>query len=347
VHNKFNKGYDMKTLIGGGAHTNVYSDQDPEYGEIVIKEPKGDPKSGDVLFYVKKQMRGHDIVKRLRDSAPGIGVDLPTIIRAVDTPDHHAIYEKKLPGTELTPEIYTNLDEFQREAVADKLAHFLNAMHQMQAPLPATESIKHRFTQFGNAPATLAEFNDTLSNQIPEKYVRQIASAEHLLNTGDISDEVRVMTHRDVRGQNLMYDATTGKLAVIDFEMASVDNIYSDLIAYVPCNSLPWDLIKRVVRHYNALGNKKYPITLDINKIRVAMIYGRMHEIARNIKRQKQRDPNFKVTDEIIADIDKMLGELMPDKNTWSRAITKVKEQSDAVMNASAIRNMQSETIGH
>jgi len=340
------KGYVMKTLLGSGAHTNVYLNQDPEYGEVVIKEPKGNPQSGDVLFYVKRQMRGHDVVKRLRDSGADIGVDLPQVVRAIDTPEYHAVIEKRLPGKELTAEVYDKLGDDEREAVADKLARFLNVMHQMQPPQPAKESIKHRFSQYGSNPSTLQEFQDVLDNKIPDKYVKKIAWAESLLDNGNTSDEVQVMNHKDVRGPNLMYDAATGNLAVIDFEMAGVGNIYSDLIAYVPCNGLPWDLMKRVVKHYNAIENKKYPITLDINKVRAAMIYDRMHEIARSIKRQKQNNPEFKVPDEVIADIDKLLGELSSDKDTFSRGMERVRDKSNsAEMYAALIKNRQEEKI--
>lgn len=337
----------MKTLLGGGAHTNVYLDQDPEFGEIIIKEPKGNPKSGDVLFYVKHQMRGHDVVNRLRNSASDIGVELPQVVRAIDTPEYHAIVEKRLAGVELSPSVYNALSDDKKEEVADKLARFLNSMHQLQEPLPATESIKHRFTQYGNNPSTLQDFMAVLDNKLPDKYAKQIAAAEQLLDNGDRSDEVRVMVHKDVRGQNLMYDKESGNLAVIDFEMAGVDNIYTDLIAYVPCNSLPWDLIKRTVKHYNAIENKKYPLTLDIKKVRAAMLYGRMHEIARSINRQKQKDPESEITDEDIAHICKLLDELLPNKDTYAHAMKQVKDKSDAIAVAQAVKNIQDENIGH
>lgn len=331
----------MKTLLGSGAHTNVYLDQDPEYGEIIIKEPKGNPQSGDVLFYVKRQMRGHNIANRLRMSSSDIDVDLPQVVRAIDTPEYHAIIEKRLQGVELSPRIYNALSEDKKEKMAQKLAGFLNAMHQMQEPLPATKSIKHRFTQYGNNPGTLQEFMTVLDNKLSDKYVKQIAAAENLLDNGDISDEVRVMTHKDIRGQNLMYDEATNHLAVIDFEMADVDNIYTDLIAYVPCNSLPWDLIKRTVKHYNAIENKKHPLTLDIKKIRAGMLYGRMHEIARIINRQKQKNPNLNISDEEIANIEKLLDELLPDKDSWTQAVSRLTDKmSNMTTKAPSINNL-------
>ncbi len=333
----------MKTLVGSGAHTNVYLDQDPEYGEIIIKEPKGNPQSGDVLFYVKRQMHGHDIVNRLRNSSSDIGVDLPQVISAIDTPEYHAVIEKRLPGVELGPSIYNALSEDKKEKIAEKLARFLNSMHQMQAPLPATESIKHKFTQIGNNPSTLQDFMAVLDNKLPDKYIKQIAAAESLLDNGDISDEVRVMTHKDVRGQNLMYDTTSERLAVIDFEMAGIDNIYTDLIAYVPCNSLPWDLMKRIVKHYNAIKNKKYPLRLNIHKVRAAMTYGRMHEIARCTKRDKQNNPELKITNEDIAFLGQMLDELAPETENWVRGMEQVKTQSNKAIMVAATNSQQNE----
>ncbi len=260
----------IKTL-SSGAHSTVYTDEN-EPG-IVIKKAK-DPTDTN---YLKKQLRGYDVINSIKAQGYDVGVMLPELVAADDK--EQTIREKIMPGAtfDSNGRMYFSLSEQQKNDMALQMATFLNAMHSSSECKPAQDFIINiRKEGPANADEIIAKFE----GMMPKKMANKLKQAEEYLHTSDNSDEFIVMTHTDLRASNLMYDINTNKLAVIDFESAKPDNIYRDFVASASASSMPWDFIKRVINFYNQIPNKKHPIKINPEKVQNALLYLALHEYA-------------------------------------------------------------------
>ena len=348
----------MKTFLTHGAFSNIYLDTDDKHGEIIIKESRVQPNSEKDKEYMARQLRGYDVVNKIRQSGNDFGVVLPELISVINGPERDSIIEKRIKGADFNAQIYKNLSEEQKENAAHQMALFLNTMHQMQPPKPADKSIKALFERNPNHPQTTKQFSDVFDGKIPSAYLERIAAAEQALNRYDVSDEVHVMTHKDLRSQNIMYDINTGKLAVIDFEMAGVDNIYCDFVAFAAGTSMSWDFSRRVIKYYNAIPDKKYPITINPDKVKNALIYGTAHEFSRVLADDKKKDKNIDMAERVgflVSNLNYHIGmdELFNAdtankiQEAINRAIAKIKEMENEVDAGAVIRYMQAENSGY
>ncbi|MCL2469224.1 MAG: aminoglycoside phosphotransferase family protein [Alphaproteobacteria bacterium] len=265
--------------IPKGASSVVYED-----GDVIIKQAL--PEAG--RHYIERQAGGYDIVAELRESGQDIEVNLPALICI----DEREIREKRINGVHLDSEIYDPLPRQQKDALAKQTASFLHALHQLRPSEKPKQSIRHIFDSLKNAPHTAKEVIDIFDYKLPDETARAIFDAEKYLRSTPISDEMHVMTHKDLRDQNMLYDEKEKKLGIIDFEMAGVDNVYWDFVPQAPGSIPSWDFIKRTVGFYNAVPDN--PIKIDIEKVRNTLVYGTAHEIARVLKDEKERG---KVTD--------------------------------------------------
>ena len=350
----------MKTFLANGAGSNVYLDTDDVHGEIIIKESRYRPGSQKDIDYISHQLRGYDIVNEIRKSGTDFGVVLPELINVIDTPEYRAIVEKRIRGVDFKNDVYAKLSEEQKETAAHQMALFLNTMHQMQPPKPADKSIKHIFNSgcYRDDPKTTEEFQQVFEGRLAPEYVERISAAEQALQHYDTSDELHVMTHRDLRHNNIMYDENTGQVAIIDFEMAGVDNVYRDFVASSPGSSMSWNFMRRVIRHYNAIEGKKYPITIDEDKVKNALIYGIAHERSRVLNGEKGHSDNKDMDIGRMArlmenKLDTMFGheEFVVQSNDGSknvriffkRAISKVKKKANDVVSAMITKNRHNE----
>jgi len=259
-------------VLNKGAHSTVFIDEN-EPG-IVIKKANH-PENN---TYLKSQQHGYDIIDSIKAHNQNFGVALPELVE-INNKDQ-TIREKIMSGDTFDSEneTYFSLSEQRRNNIAKQMATFLNAMHSSSKCQPAQESIINMQTSGPrNAEEIIAKFDGCL----PKNIVNKLKQAEEYLQTSDKSDEVIVMTHKDLRTSNLMYDANTNKLAVLDFESAGPDNVYRDFIAGAPVSSMPWDFTKRVIDYYNQIPNKKYPINIKPEKVQNMLLYGVLHEYAR------------------------------------------------------------------
>ena len=352
----------MKTFLTHGAFSNIYLDTDDKHGEIIIKESRAQPNSEKYKEYMARQLRGYDVVNGIRQSGNDFGVVLPELISVINGPEQDSIIEKRIKGADFNEQIYKKLSEEQKEDAAHQMALFLNAMHQMQPPKPADKSIKSIFEndRFGKVPNTSQQFSDVFNGRIAQKYMDRIKAAEQALMNSDISDEIHVMTHKDIRNQNIMYDTDTGQMAVIDFEMAGVDNIYRDFIAEATASSMPWDFTRRVIKYYNAIPNKKYQITIDADKVKNALIYGVAHEYSRILTYDKMDSANANIdTTKRARNLEHKLNLLFGEDEfgeenfakklsaVWARGISKIKDKSKSLTFAQIAKNMQDENSGY
>lgn len=274
----------MKQIIAKGAHSTAYIDTDNP--EVVIKE------NNDLLKdrgYLRRQVAGYDIIKQILDSGYETGVVLPRIISVSESDDKQIIKEQRIKGKSFDTEglFYSKLSEEEKNIIAKQLALFLVAMHSSGEKLAPKKSIKAMFdeTRLKNAQDIISVYNDDM----PSALKKSIQNVEKYLDSSDISDEVHVLTHRDLRSSNLMYDSETKQLAVLDFELAGKDNVYRDFVAYASVSSMPWDFTKRVIYEYNANPNKKYQITINPEKVQNMLVYAIAHEFARCVRPNEEQ----------------------------------------------------------
>lgn len=265
-------------LLSSGAHSDVFiSDEEPG---IIIKKQKNPEKDS---AYAERQMRGYDIVNNIRAKNKNTGVVLPELVDIQQEDNATVIREKRLTGKAFDKEgkTYSALSKQEKNYIALQMATFLNAMHSSYDCKPATKSIKTMFNgKLNNADDIIAKFE----GKLPKNIANRLKQAEKSLAGSDISDEFTVMTHSDLRGDNLMYDKKTHKLSVLDFELAGMKNVYRDFVANAAATSMPWDFTKRVIDYYNKIPDKKYPITINPEKVQNMLFYGAMHEYARCIR---------------------------------------------------------------
>jgi len=266
-----------------GARSRVYKDNDPILGNIIIKTPitEGD------LYYIEKQANGYNVIKELLESGQDIGVNLPQLISIHR--EKYEIIEKELLGNDLDSDIYNSLTESQKNNLAKQMAKFLNSMHSLHAPQDTSNTIKSIWR--GNRGFNSAhDMIDVYENKLSEQTIRMIINAEKYLMSVSVADEMSVITHRDIRSQNVLYNENTQQLSVIDFEDASIDNIYNDFIPNAPSSITSWDFTQRILKFYNGISNKKYKLTIDIEKVRNALIYGTASEMAYCFQDKKEKN---------------------------------------------------------
>lgn len=269
----------MKQVLAKGAHSVAYIDTDNP--DIVVKENNDISKD---RGYLRRQLAGYDIIKRILSSGYDVGVVLPSLISASESEDKQIIIEQRIKGKSFDIEgvFYNKLSEEEKNIIAKQLAVFLVAMHSSGEISAPEKSIKSMFdkSKLKNAQDII----DVYKDDMPVALKKLIQSVEKYLNTSDISDEVHVLTHHDLRASNLMYDKDTKQLAVLDFELAGKDNVYRDFVAYASASSMPWDFTKRVINEYNAISNKKYQITINPEKVQNMLVYAIAHEFARCVR---------------------------------------------------------------
>lgn len=265
----------MQKILARGAHSTVFVDAN-EPG-IVIKKANN-PESNS---YLSRQQHGYDVINSIKAQSHDIGVMLPELV-AIDDKEQ-TIREKIMSGVtfDSNNQIYSSLSEQQKNDIAKQMATFLNVMHSSSECKPAQESI---INMRKHGPANADEIIAKFEGRLPKIIVNKLKQAEEYLHASDTSDEFVVMTHKDLRTSNLMYDANANKLAVLDFELAGPDNVYRDFVAGAPASSMPWDFTKRVIDFYNQIPDKKYPIKINPEKVQNMLLYGVLHEYARCIR---------------------------------------------------------------
>ena len=242
-------------IIGKGAHSVVYID--PTNPNIIIKQ--NNSVSGD-RGYLKRQQAGYDTIERIKKSGYAIGVQLPTVIETNEQDGMQIIKEQRINGQtfDLDGKLWNNLTEEQKNNIAKQMATFLVAMHSTSEIKPADKSIKTMFDQSKLHSAT--DIINAYEGAMPQRLANKLLNAEKYLDSTDTSDEFHVLTHKDLRVNNLMYNQETGLLSVLDFEMADIGNVYRDFVAYASASSMPWDYTSRVIAEYNDIQPKKYSL---------------------------------------------------------------------------------------
>lgn len=317
-------------IIGKGAHSIVYID--PTNPNIIIKQ--NNSVSGD-RGYLKRQQAGYETIERIKKSGYATGVQLPTVIETNEQDGVQTIKEQRISGQTFDNDgkLWDGLTEEQKSKVAKQMATFLVAMHSAGEIKPAYKSIKTMFDKSKLHSAT--DIINAYEGAMPQRLANKLLDAEQYLESTDVSDEFHVLTHKDLRVNNLMFDQETEQLSVLDFEMAGTDNIYRDFVAYASASSMPWDYTRRLIAEYNAIQPRKYPLKINPVKVQNMLVYAIAHEHSRNVTHEQ----NEQISDEekqkffqhLITKINKLTGfDIATDNtNVFKKGINQLVQQGN------------------
>ena len=104
--------------------------------------------------------------------------------------------------------------------------------------------------------------------------------------------------------------------------------MYHDFIAFAPTSSMPWDFTKRVIAFYNKIPNKKYPITINPEKVQNMLFYGVMHEYARCVKPEDNKK-NIDIVNIMVKTLELITGINFDKKIVFENAIKKVSKTNN------------------
>lgn len=267
---KTSKSEKTKKFLDGSASL-IYMNK---YNNKLITKQATDIKENAYGGYITRQKQGYDVIDAIRNSGQDYGVNLPEFVSSVksidiqtNTTPYQSVTETIVPGVHIDNETYNQFDEATKNELALQTAKFLSVLHSLTEPVPVPETKlakKLPGIEFTPVKDIIASFDGWLSRQL----VNILLSAEKYLENADNSDEVKVMTHRDLHWSNVLYDKKHNKLGIIDFERVDINHIYTDFIS-IPL-SFNWDFIRRIITYYNKINSHK--ITINAKKIKNLLI---------------------------------------------------------------------------
>ena len=262
---KLNNKYKIYSQLGiTGTRTSAYLMQDETGTEYVLKIPN----EYNDIEWIKSQK---NTIEKCHKSLNGYDGDvyIPTALIF----DNDFIVESYV-GAELTEDVYNTLPEKEKNKIINDFAYFFYYLHTNNN-IGIASSL-----QMFNKP-TLEEVFDYLQSAFDEKQKLYFNAQINLFNNRDISDEITVMTHADIRSQNILYDKKQKKLAVIDFELIKERNIYHDFVPFAAASfRLPYRMLFEIVDKYNLLAKNK-KIVISVDKVKLFHVLGVFHEYGR------------------------------------------------------------------
>ena len=258
-----------------GASTCAYRVYEKETGKssvLLVPSEEILTDSDSSQMYMKKQRQAEEIKAFCISGYTG-NVFIPTA-------EFGEVYRiMPYAGEDFTPQIYESLSKQDQERLAFDLASYLNFVHQKsfdEKELLAQKS-SSKIGKKAKDFYIKIELESYMKGKIPDTEYKKLQQLIDDFKQRDTADEINVMTHGDLRYQNILYDKTTKKLAVIDYETAAISNIYKDFCPSV-ASSLPVQFIKDVIRFYNELP-KKHPVSVDEKKISQMQAVFRVREL--------------------------------------------------------------------
>lgn len=260
-----------------GDRSSAYLMQDETGAEFVLKIPNDD----NDFNWIKNQK---DTIEKFNTALNNYDGDVyipnPVIF------DNEFIVEE-YAGSDLVLDLYDNLSNDEKDKIGNDFAYFLYYLHannNIGGVLPL---------QMFNKP-TLDEVFDYLQNTFDIKEQLYISEKIKYFNNRDTSDEISVMTHADIRSQNVLYNQKQKKLAIIDFELLKERNIYHDFVPFAAASfNLPYKLLFEIVDKYNLLAGKAN-ISISPEKVKLFHELGVFHECGRCAIYRKDKDEQLK-----------------------------------------------------
>lgn len=274
LQKKLNNEYKIYTQLGyTGERTSAYLMKDKSGQEFVVKIPNDEYDS-------KWLISQKDTLGKCRDALKEYN---GTVYIPKDVIIGDGFIIEPYAGAELTSELYEILSEDKKETISNDLAYFLFYLHTNNnigdvLPLymlnnPALEEV---FSYF-----------QTIFNENQKPYIAEKIKCFHSRN---ITDEISVMTHADIRSQNILYDEKQKRLAIIDFELIKKRNIYHDFVPFAAASfKLPYKMLFATVNKYNSISGNS-AVSVDLNKVKLFHELGVFHEYGRCAMYRKKED---------------------------------------------------------
>ena len=176
-------------------------------------------------------------------------------------------------GEELTPDFYNKLNEHEQKAAANDLALLLFGLHNDN---PAADRVAPLEMMTEPTFDVIYAYMRPAMNQEQQNMFQDLIQK---FSQRDISDEIRVMTHGDLRSQNILYDIRKKRLAVIDFEGLLPRNIYHDFVPFAAASfGMSYRFLWDTINAYNSVNGQE---AIDIEKVRLLHCVGILHELGR------------------------------------------------------------------
>lgn len=168
---------------------------------------------------------------------------------------------------------YQLLSGPKADELAFRLAEFYVVLHHTRSPKLCETSMFEKNCSL--IPQILSKYKYC----IPMELLNKINSTYLRLSIADTSDEIYVPTHGDFKRANLCYDSAKDKLSLIDWELADINNIYSEFLCSPLCaQQIPLTFISNVVDNYNKLS----PHKIDKNKLKDLYFLTTVNEVGKS-----------------------------------------------------------------
>lgn len=132
---------------------------------------------------------------------------------------------QQIPGTELTAEIYANLNQLQQARLAHDIAYFLYELHRALS-IPEAKQIGLTLNDWPWSPAKLIQQASLLTDpELKELFAIFVTDYTDPRGVPNIT-----LIHNDMMNRNIIVDPQAGCLSgIIDFTDAAIDDPYIDL----------------------------------------------------------------------------------------------------------------------
>lgn len=242
------------------------------------------------LLYIKENYRNNDYEQTIQNIARIVSdsVYVPVSLDFSEGGRHKLTFEEYC-GKPLTNEFS---DEETAPAYAKDLAKFLADLHNVNEFPPRKEPLYQRFLGNLRVANLVYKLKKWKSSEISSEVLSNLESSLQALKQMGNEDEIRSILHNDLRKPNIL-KSDDGKLSIIDWESAGINNIYYEFIQFGSyTNGLPLKFIKDVVQNYNTMANHK----IDLNKLKHLLVVWYVSECSRrSVISRKSRTEFLKI----------------------------------------------------
>ncbi len=159
---------------------------------------------------------------------------------------------KKIKGSRLTPDVYKNLSDDEKDMLAQDIALFLRELHSIA--LPAVDGLELDIVD--DYCSDYAALRETVYDKIPDKSKEYIKGLyKRVLNDERIVQYVKVLCHNDLSCSHIIMQHNRA-VGVIDFGDAAITDRDRDFIYLLEDSSEEIGRnLKKKIKHCNFMGN--------------------------------------------------------------------------------------------
>jgi len=174
----------------------------------------------------------------------------------------------KIPGGDLTTEVFDSLNSEQKEKLTFDLANFLREIHGSISP----DEARKIGVADEDLPSYSRSIKSILSSKISDKSVLTFVDTTVKEYENLIQEKVEsVFLYNDLHTENMAFDATAKKLnGVFDFGDIMIGDVNMD---FYPLYKFDPSFMRAVVEKYQELTSRKL-------NLRRMVIYGRINELS-------------------------------------------------------------------